>query len=81
MQKLLDWLARDDEIKDHDLWGDEFFGTEPPTITYELRPVKDPEGNLVEGLNSAWIILNNPKQYNSYTTKMVKGVIAGFHKA
>jgi 6-oxo-cyclohex-1-ene-carbonyl-CoA hydrolase len=32
-------------------------------------------------LNSAWIILNNPKQYNSYTTDMVKGVISGFHKA
>ncbi len=25
--------------------------------------------------------LNNPAQYNSYTTRMVKGVIAGFQKA
>ena len=29
----------------------------------------------------AWIRLNNPKQYNSYTTEMVKGVIAGFSAA
>lgn len=25
--------------------------------------------------------LNNPAQFNSYTTRMVKGVIAGFQKA
>ena len=35
----------------------------------------------MEGLHSAWIILNNPDQLNSYTTEMVKGVIAGFHRA
>ncbi len=29
----------------------------------------------------AWIILNNPAQYNSYTTEMVKGVIAGFENS
>jgi 6-oxo-cyclohex-1-ene-carbonyl-CoA hydrolase len=68
-------------LKNHDLWGDEFLGTEPPCTTYELKPVVDPNGNKVEGLNTAWIILNNPNQYNSYTTEMVKGVIAGFHRA
>lgn len=77
----LDWLPRDHEIKDHDLWGDEFFGTEPPSVMYEKRPVVDPEGEPVEGLYSAWVFLNNPKQYNSYTTQMVKGVIAGMHRA
>ena len=77
----LDWIPKDDEIKDHDLWGEEHLNGEPPTVNYELRPVKDPEGNPVEGLFSAWITLNNPKQYNSYTTEMVKGVISGFHKA
>ena len=30
---------------------------------------------------TAWIRLNNPAQYNSYTTEMVKGVIAGFWNA
>ena len=77
----LDWLPRDNELKNHDLWGKEHFGTEPPCTTYELHPIVDQDGNEIEGLNTAWIILNNPKQYNSYTTKMVKGVIAGFHRA
>ncbi|MFQ5408681.1 MAG: 6-oxocyclohex-1-ene-1-carbonyl-CoA hydratase [Anaerolineales bacterium] len=77
----LEWLPRDDEIKDHDLWGDEHFGAEPPCVNYELRPVVGPNGETPEGLNTAWIILNNPQQYNSYTTEMVKGVIAGFHRA
>ncbi len=78
----LDWLPREDGVKDHDLWGDEFFGDEAPSIKYELRPIVNPKtGDAVEGLFSAWVILNNPKQYNSYTTGMVKGVIAGFHKA
>ena len=36
---------------------------------------------MVEGLYVSWIRLNNPRQYNSYTTEMVKGVIAGFENA
>jgi 6-oxo-cyclohex-1-ene-carbonyl-CoA hydrolase len=48
---------------------------------YEEKPILDPSGKPVEGLYSAWITLNNPAQYNSYTTEMVKGVIAGFHRA
>jgi 6-oxocyclohex-1-ene-carbonyl-CoA hydrolase len=77
----LDWLPRDHELKNHDLWGDEFFGTEAPSVIYELKPVKDGNGDPVEGLHTAWITLNNPKQYNSYTTEMVKGVIAGMNRA
>ena len=77
----LEWLPRDHELKDHDIGGDEFFGAEAPCVIYEKKPIVDPEGNPVEKLYSAWVWLNNPKQYNSYTTEMVKGVIAGFHKA
>ncbi|UCG68779.1 MAG: 6-oxocyclohex-1-ene-1-carbonyl-CoA hydratase [Thermoplasmata archaeon] len=78
----LEWLPREDELKDHELFkGKDYFGTEPPCTVYEKKPVVDPEGNEVEGLYSAWITLNNPRQYNSYTTDMVKGVIAGFHNA
>src|SRR5512134_3671205 len=77
----LEWLPRDNELKNHDLWGNELFGTEPPCTMYELKPIHDEGGKAVDGLLSAWIWLNNPKQYNSYTTQMVKGVIAGFHKA
>ncbi|UCF78989.1 MAG: 6-oxocyclohex-1-ene-1-carbonyl-CoA hydratase [Candidatus Eiseniibacteriota bacterium] len=77
----LEWLPRDDEMKDHYLWGDEHFGKEAPGVIYELRPVKDSDGKPVPKLNTAWITLNNPAQYNSYTTEMVKGVIAGFSRA
>ena len=50
-------------------------------VKYELRPAKAPDGTPAEGLYNAWIILDNPKQYNSYTTEMVKGVIHAFRNA
>lgn len=77
----LEWMPRDDEKKDHLLHTDVHWGTDAPCIVYEKRPLKDPQGNVVEDLEVAWIRLNNPKQYNSYTTEMVKGVIAGFENA
>ncbi|AGL01412.1 6-oxocyclohex-1-ene-1-carbonyl-CoA hydratase [Desulfoscipio gibsoniae] len=72
---------RQTDVKNHELFDEQHFGTEAPCVLYEKRPVKDNKGNEVPGLYSAWIILNNPKQYNSYTTEMVKGVIAGCAKA
>ena len=77
----LDWMPREGGVKDHNIWGMEHFGTEAPCTMYEEKPIIDPSGKPVEGLYSAWITLNNPAQYNSYTTEMVKGVIAGFHRA
>ena len=77
----LEWMPRDNETKDHALHTDVHWGTEAPTVVYEKRPLTDPKGNVVEGLFVSWIRLNNPKQYNSYTTEMVKGVIAGFENA
>ena len=77
----LSWLPRESGIKDHFLWGDEHFSTEAPGVIYEKKPILDPDGKAVDGLFSAWITLNNPQQYNSYTTEMVKGVIAGFQRA
>lgn len=78
----LDWLIRDDEIKNHQIFGDEHFGTEAPCTVYEKKPLINPEtGEAVDGLYTAWITLNNPDQLNSYTTEMIKGVIAGMHKA
>ena len=74
----IDWLQRDDELKDHSLIGSEHWGTEAPCTVYEKKPITDPKGNAVDGLYYAQVRLNNPKQYNSYTTEMVKGVIAGF---
>ena len=77
----LNWLPRQHDIKDHYLWGEEHFSTEAPGVIYEKKPILDPDGKPIDDLYSAWITLNNPKQYNSYTTKMVKGVIAGFQRA
>jgi len=78
----MDWLPRDNELKDHQLVGDEYFGKEPPCTMYEKKPLVNPQtGETVDGLYTAWVTLNNPAQYNSYTTEMVKGVIAGMKKA
>jgi 6-oxo-cyclohex-1-ene-carbonyl-CoA hydrolase len=50
-------------------------------IRYELRPALDPSGEEVPGLHNAWISLDNPAQYNSYTTDAVKEVILALRQA
>jgi len=50
-------------------------------VVYEKRPARDLKGEVVPGLYNAWIWLDNPKQYNSYTTDMVKGLILAFRAA
>jgi len=72
--------------KDHDL-------TPPfdhPGVRYERLPLlvpagagtdERPEGSPVPGLFVVRITLDNPQQFNSYTTEMVKGVILGFRRA
>ena len=79
----LEWMPRDNETKNHGVGGEQFWGTHenPPCTVYEKKPLADLDGNVVEGLYTAWVTLNNPRQYNSYTTDMVKGVIAGFNNA
>jgi 6-oxo-cyclohex-1-ene-carbonyl-CoA hydrolase len=52
-----------------------------PGVLYEKKPAKRPDGSVAEGLYNVWITLDNQKQYNSYTTDMVKGVILGFNEA
>jgi 6-oxocyclohex-1-ene-carbonyl-CoA hydrolase len=83
MIMALDWMPRDNTHKDHALHTDVHWGTDAdaPCVVFEKRPLKDPQGNVQKGLTVAWIRLNNPKQYNSYTTEMVKGVIAGFENS
>ncbi len=77
----LSWLPKESGTKDHHLWSEEMFSSEAPGVVFEKKPIVDPRGNTVDGLYSAWVTLNNPKQYNSYTTEMVKSIIAGFHRA
>lgn len=50
-------------------------------VLYEKRTATTPDGQPIEGLYNAWITLNNPGQYNSYTTDMVKAVILAFRRA
>jgi len=65
------------EFKHHDLVAD----TSYEGVLYETRPLKDPQGGDVPGLHSVRITLDNPRQYNSYTTPMVKGVILAMRRA
>jgi 6-oxo-cyclohex-1-ene-carbonyl-CoA hydrolase len=65
----------------HELFSHNLVDVEFKEIIYELRPVLDSGGNPVDGLFNAWIMLNNPKQYNSYTTAAVKEVILAFRQA
>ncbi len=69
------------ELKAHDLMPEVVREDIVAGVRYEKRPAKDPDGNAVSGLHNAWIVLDNPGQYNSYTTEMVKGVILAFRAA
>ncbi|OAN49943.1 6-oxocyclohex-1-ene-1-carbonyl-CoA hydrolase [Paramagnetospirillum marisnigri] len=64
-------------LNDHNLVRTEVV----PGVIYEKRPAKRADGSVAEGLYNAWITLDNQKQYNSYTTDMVKGVIMAFRDA
>ncbi len=65
------------ELVDFDLARDVIV----PGVTLERRPARCPGGTVLDGLFHAWITLDNPKQYNSYTTEMVKGAILAFRRA
>lgn len=64
-----------DKLKNHNLVDIQY-----KEIVIEKRPCLDNKDKPIEGLYNAWIILNNPKQYNSYTTGMVKEVIMAFRE-
>jgi 6-oxo-cyclohex-1-ene-carbonyl-CoA hydrolase len=69
------------EFRSHDLPN----RTEPAEgasrVRYEPRPLVDPGGETVEGLHAVQITLDNPRQLNSYTTRMVQDVVLGFRRA
>jgi hypothetical protein len=52
-----------------------------PGVRFEKRPAKTPDGAIVTGLDNAWIVFDNPSQFNSYTTEMAKGAIMAFRAA
>ncbi|TAN15274.1 MAG: 6-oxocyclohex-1-ene-1-carbonyl-CoA hydratase [Rhizobiaceae bacterium] len=67
--------------KDHALIPEPVWLAANKGVRYEKRPVKDQDGKPVAGLYSAWITLDNPAQFNSYTTAMVKNAILAFREA
>ena len=70
-------LAAPSDLIDHNLTD----AAMDAGVLFEKRPAKTPDGELVPGLFNAWITLNNPAQFNSYTTEMVKSVILAFRAA
>ncbi|MCK4861947.1 MAG: 6-oxocyclohex-1-ene-1-carbonyl-CoA hydratase [Rhodobacteraceae bacterium] len=68
-------------FESHDLVADDVRTAITDQVLFEKRPAKLLDGTPVEGLYNAWIILNNPSQFNSYTTDMVKSVILAFRAA
>jgi 6-oxo-cyclohex-1-ene-carbonyl-CoA hydrolase len=69
--------AASGETRDHDLLP--FSGS--AQVRFQKRPARRPDGTAVDGLFHAWITLDNPAQFNSYTTQMVKDVILAFRAA
>ncbi len=67
----------DFEFKNHDLVE----AAEYEGVLYEKKPLRKPDGTEVDGLHTVWISLDNPSQFNSYTTDMIKGVILGMRRA
>jgi 6-oxo-cyclohex-1-ene-carbonyl-CoA hydrolase len=64
------------ELKNHNLTGIKY-----RDIIFEKHPCLGKNGKAIEGLFNAWIILNNPQQFNSYTTQAVKEVILAMREA
>ena len=64
-------------LKNHNLVAD----WSCPGLKYEKKNAIDANGETVEGIYNVWITLDNEKQFNSYDTEMVKGMIFAFREA
>ncbi|MGZ8330996.1 MAG: 6-oxocyclohex-1-ene-1-carbonyl-CoA hydratase [Rhodoplanes sp.] len=73
--------AHVEEPRDHGLVAAHVRKSVTEGVIYDKRPVTGADGKPVAGLYNAWITLNNPGQFNSYTTEMVKSVILAFRAA
>jgi len=65
------------ELKDHSLIPQ----LPNEGVLYDMLPLRTPKNEVLEALHAVRITLNNPQQYNSYTTEMIKGVIAAMRRA
>ena len=73
--------VQESEFKDHNLVTDLVRETVSKGVHYDKHSVKGIDGKPVAGLFNAWITLDNPGQFNSYTTDMVKATILAFRAA
>ena len=71
----------DQPVKHHGLIADSMRESVSTGVHYERRPVQGADAKTVAGLHNAWITLDNPTQFNSYTTDMIKAVILAFREA
>jgi len=69
------------DAKNHDLVGAGLRESVSKGVVFEKKNVLDTKRQPVDGLYNAWITLDNPAQFNSYTTDMVKGVILAMREA
>ena len=79
----LEWMPREDGQKDHALHTD---GTLGSGCGCPLRRLRKTPVDRSQGQCRGWALcrldsFEQSQQYNSYTTEMVKGVIAGFENA
>ncbi len=75
-KKIVDHSSPD-ELVSHNLVPELSFDG----LKVEKRPARRRDGSSADGLFNLWITLDNPAQYNSYTTEMVKGAILAFRAA
>ena len=77
MNAQVDKTVNEQQLENFDLTPDAIV----PGVTVQKKPALDTGGEVLEGLYNVWITLDNPRQYNSYTTEMVKGVILALRSA
>jgi len=65
------------QFKNHDLVE----AAPRPGVLYEEVPLAGPKGERAAGLHWVRVVLDNPRQLNSYTTSMVKDVILSMRRA
>jgi len=75
-KKIID-ETRPQTLVDHNLLPELSF----TGLRVEKHSARRRDGTFADGLYNLWITLDNPAQYNAYTTEMVKGVILAFRAA
>ena len=75
----LEWMPREHELKNHLLFEEDmvrgrYWGNDEdaPCVVYTKKPLVNPKtGEEIPDLFVAEVRLNNPRQYNSYTTTIL----------